>query len=99
VFIDNHHLDIVKAILHQQIPQYEVWAFGSRVHGQHLKKFSDLDLVIINDKSLSLDEIIDLKTAFDESDLPFRVDIVEWARLDENFKKIIRQAYTVLQKH
>ena len=37
---------IVLDILHKNVPEYEVWAFGSRVKGT-AKRYSDLDLAII----------------------------------------------------
>ena len=37
---------IVHAILKQRVPQYAVWAFGSRAAWK-AKPFSDLDLAII----------------------------------------------------
>ena len=39
---------------------------------------------------LSLREVSALDEALGESDLPFKVDIVEWARIDEGFRRIIR---------
>lgn len=40
----------------------------------------------------------DLQEAFVESDLPFRVDIVDWALISENFRKIIEKEYTIVQQ-
>lgn len=97
MFVNEINLKIVKDILKNIIPDCEVWAFGSRVHGKNLKKFSDLDLVIFSEKNLSIDSYLKLKEAFSESDLPFRVDISEWKKLDENFKKIIKSDYKIIQ--
>ena len=40
----------------------------------------------------------DLRGAFVESDLPFRVDIVDWASTSEDFRKVIKKEYAVVQK-
>ena len=51
------------------------------------KKFSDLDLGLkepISDYEYEL-----LKEKFENSDLPFTVDIVEYDKVDDSFKKII----------
>ena len=40
----------------------------------------------------------DLKEAFTESDLPFKVDIVDWADTKEDFKKLIKQKRIRIQK-
>jgi predicted nucleotidyltransferase len=98
MIIESAHLEVVKSILQKLIPTYEVWAFGSRVHEKNIKKFSDLDLAIIAPNELNLDELIKLKEAFSESDLPFKVDIVDWHSTSEEFQKIILRDYIVLQK-
>jgi len=45
--------EIVRNILKKQVPEHEVWAFGSRAKWT-AKEYSDLDLAIITDKPLSL---------------------------------------------
>lgn len=91
--IDNNDLALVKTILQNHIPEYKVWAFGSRVHGRHLKPFSDFDLVVVTDKPLDLDRYCELKEAFSESLLPFRVDVVDWACAALRFREIILKSY------
>jgi predicted nucleotidyltransferase len=78
----------VRRILQKQVPEWAVWAFGSRVMGNP-KPYSDLDLVVMTDQPLSLVRMADLNEAFDESDLPFRVDIVDWAATSPSFREII----------
>lgn len=77
-------------ILQEFIPEYEVRVLGSRASG-HPKPYSDLDLSIKSEKPLSLDRLARLKMAFEESDLPFRVDIVDWTRTEESFKRKIME--------
>lgn len=88
-------LKIIKQILQQIIPSKQVWAFGSRVTGKNLKPYSDLDLAIIDSLPLALRS--ELTEAFAKSDLPFRVDVVDWESCDEGFQNIIRDAYQVIQ--
>jgi len=92
------NLAIVQDILKQYVPEYDVWAFGSRVHGRNLKKFSDLDLVIINDKPLKKLQLFNIKEALSESDLPIMVDVLAWSDIDETFKHIIQKEYEIIQK-
>jgi predicted nucleotidyltransferase len=87
----------VTRILMQYVPEYTVWAFGSRVTGT-AKPYSDLDLVILTDIPLSLERMATIKGAFDESDLPIRVDVVDWAATSNSFREIIRQNYVVIQE-
>ena len=39
-----------------------------------------------------------LKEAFEESDLPFRVDVLDWHAISDRFHKVIEKKYEVLQK-
>ena len=86
---------IVRDILHKHVPQYEVWAFGSRAKGK-AKPYSDLDLAIISDTPLSLETTAAMAEEFSESDLPWRVDVVDWATTSASFRKIIEREKIVL---
>ena len=96
--IEPSNLNIVQDILKQYVPEYDVWVFGSRVHGRNLKKFSDLDLVIINDNPLKKLQLFNIKEALSESDLPIMVDVLAWSDIDETFKNIIQKEYEIIQK-
>lgn len=93
--IEPQYLEIVRQILLKHVPKAHVWVFGSRITGK-FKKYSDLDLAIINAKPLTLSEITELKEAFVESDLPFRVDIVDWNAISEEFRAVIARSYEEL---
>ena len=90
------HWEIVRAILQRHVPEHEVWAFGSRAKGS-AKPYSDLDLAIITEQPLSLDTLAALNEAFSESDLPWKVDIVDWSRTSEAFRRIIERDRVVVQ--
>ena len=75
-------------ILNTQVANLQVWAFGSRVTGS-AREYSDLDLALITTEPLPLSRMADLVTCFEESNLPFKVDLVDWACTSENFRKII----------
>ena len=83
-------LAIVDSLLRQHVPDRKVLAFGSRATWT-AKDYSDLDLAIVGDEPLSSDVASALAEGFGESDLPFKVDLVDWARIDEAFRDIIRR--------
>lgn len=87
---------IISSILQQHLPGYEVWAFGSRVKGK-AKPYSDLDLAIISNTPLSLSQLATVAEAFSESDLPWKVDLIDWSTTSEQFRQIIRQQKQILQ--
>ena len=95
--ITPQELEIVKKILEQHVPEYAVRAFGSRVHGK-ARRSSDLDLAVMTDVPMEILRMVNLKEAFSESDLPFKVDIVDWAETSENFRWIIEREYVVLKE-
>lgn len=75
---------LVCAIVDTHLERQRVRVFGSRAQ-RKAKPFSDLDLLVLGpplgDKLRGL-----LEEAFDESDLPFRVDIAEAATLSPEFR-------------
>ena len=91
------HWAIVRDILQRHVPQYAVWAFGSRAKWT-AKEYSDLDLAIITDNPLPLATSAALAEDFSESDLPWKVDIVDWAETSETFRKIIERDRVVVQE-
>jgi predicted nucleotidyltransferase len=94
--ISPHDLEIVRRILRKHVPYCEVWAFGSRAK-QAAKTWSDLDLAVITDTPLPLEVRGALAEDFAESDLSFRVDVVDWARTKESFRRIVMQDKVVVQ--
>ena len=88
VHLTTTHLTLVQAILAAQVPQARVLAFGSRVSGTP-RKYSDLDLAIIQPEPLTLRDISRLKHAFEDSDLPICIDVVDWNQADSEFKTMV----------
>lgn len=86
------YLQIIKAIIKKNIPEYEVRAFGSRVTGK-AKTYSDLDLVIMSSSPIDKKILYSTEEEFAESDLPFRVEILDWRTIPESFQKIINEKY------
>ena len=88
---------IVQDILARLAPGIEVWAFGSRAT-HRAKPFSDLDLALLAGHPLPLDLSARLTEAFSESDLPWKVDLVDWATTGEAFRQIIAKQRVVVQR-
>ena len=89
-------LDTVRRILREHVPALKVHAFGSRVTW-NARETSDLDLALMTDEPLSIDRTARLRAAFTDSDLSFRVDIVDWAIASESFRQRIRENHVVLR--
>lgn len=78
-------LDILDAHLSADA---KVWVFGSRATGR-ARRYSDLDLAIDAGRPLTLDEFAILRESFSDSDLPYRVDIIDWTAIDDAFRRLI----------
>jgi predicted nucleotidyltransferase len=81
-------LSAVKLILDKFVPNCEVRMFDSRLNAK-VKKYADLDIAVVGKGKIPLRKLVELREAFEESDLPFRVDLLDWHRLSPEFKKII----------
>ena len=90
-------LETVRGILREHTPGNDVRAFGSRV-SRNARETSDLDLALMTDEPLSIARMAALRASFTESDLPFRVDIVDWANTSESFRKVIECEHVVLMQ-
>jgi len=86
---------LILDLVARHLPKTPIWAYGSRVKGTSTTK-SDLDLVIFaapEQKSA----VADLREAFEESNLPFRIDLFIWDEIPETFRSNIEAAHVALQ--
>lgn len=93
--VTARQLRAIQDILSRWAPGVPVRAFGSRVGGKP-KDYSDLDLVLVGPARLGIAKLASLKEAFEESDLPFRVDLIDWHSISEEFRKVISKRSEVL---
>jgi type I restriction enzyme S subunit len=91
------HWAIVRDILAAEIPERAVLAFGSRARWT-AKAHSDLDLAILGDGPQPLDRMAALREAFEDSDLPFKVDLVDLHGVEARFREAIRREAVTVQQ-
>ena len=84
----------VLALLARHLPNTTAWVYGSRVKWT-ARPESDLDLVVFA-KPEQERRVSDLREAFEESNLPFRVDLFVWDTVPEQFRKTIEAEHVVL---
>lgn len=83
------HAAIVQEVLTRHLPAgVSVRVFGSRAKWT-AKTFSDLDLAVKGKEKLPYQLMVELADAFEESDLPFRVDVVDWHTVTPSFQAVI----------
>lgn len=95
VAIEPRHMRCLLGEIRRYIPHAAVWAFGSRVTGTFLSA-SDLDLAVHCDKETALTDVPKLNEALIESDLPFKVQLLDYDRLPVNMQDNIKADYVVL---
>ena len=82
----------VRMILSRHLPsEVRVFVFGSRAGGQ-VRRMSDLDLVLQGAGPLPLALLGDLADDFDESDLRWKVDLIDRTAVSPEFGLIIDAA-------
>ena len=91
----DEHKEVVRLLQHH-LPDTEVWAYGSRVKGT-ARPASDLNLVTFASAGQK-EAVSRLREAFDESPLPFRVDLFVWDKVPEEFRKNIEETRVVVQE-
>jgi type I restriction enzyme S subunit len=95
IAIPVRHLRYLLEQIEWHIPKATVWAFGSRVKWSHRPE-SDMDLAVHCDKETARKGLPRLNDALEESDLPFKVQILDFNRLPENMQENIKKNYLVL---
>lgn len=86
--------ELLLQLLKQFLPDVGVWAFGSRVKDS-ARPSSDLDLVVFIEPSQRA-RVSVLQEALEESNLPFRIDLLIWDEIPESFKSNIVKNYIEL---
>ena len=79
--LTERDLDTIYSIFERYPEVAEVRIFGSRAKGTH-KKGSDIDFAIMN-PGVSHLTISRIKSDFSESSLPYRVDVVDFTKLED----------------
>ena len=86
------HFTIIKSVLKKHISaDTQVFVFGSRAKN-NARPYSDLDLLLRANKPLSMQLLANLAFDLEESDLPYKVDLVDWMSISDTFKKTIEPA-------
>jgi len=83
--LENRHQEIIRSILSKY--PYKFYAYGSRVKNQ-AKEYSDLDLCYFEE--IPWNALSHLSEDFEQSDLPFKVDLVYWDWMAPEFQEIVK---------
>ncbi|MDR3256139.1 MAG: nucleotidyltransferase domain-containing protein [Endomicrobium sp.] len=90
--LEEKYWEMVKNILAFTLKgkNVKVYTFGSRVKGT-TKRASDIDLALdANGTSLDYFFIANMKSYFQESNIPYSVDIIDLNEISASFKEFIK---------
>lgn len=87
--ISPHILVILRSVLQAHLPAAtKILLYGSRAKGT-AKKYSDIDLAIDTGDVIPISQFTALISDLEESDIPYKVDIVDLHTIDESFRERI----------
>lgn len=94
--LSGPEMAIVQGVLRAHLPPgTRAWVFGSRANAS-ARRYSDLDLALQGEGRLSADLLGLINEAFSESDLPYKVDVIDLQAVDPSFRAIIESGLIVL---
>ena len=95
--IRNQDKEALVRIFSDSPMSFEIWAYGSRVNGE-AHDGSDLDLVVRskNQKPVPIKQYSEWLEKIQESNIPILVQLFDWTRIPESFKKSILIKHEVL---
>ena len=95
ISVSEPEFEIIAHIMLMHIPDCKVMAFGSR-YKWTAKDYSDLDLAIKCHQKLAPGKLDEIRDAFEESELPFHVDLLDYEDISSEFREIIDSGHEVL---
>ena len=97
LFLEQEHLEMIRALIKVTYPNAVIYAYGSRVYGneQTAHSGSDLDLCV-KCFGVKNGDIVELRAVFIESNIPFLIDIFEYDKLPKAFQAEIDKKHLVI---
>jgi len=69
------------------LQKYRLFLFGSRAEGTH-RKFSDYDIGVLGPKKVPARALALMSADLDDSDIPYRVDVIDFQSISESFRRV-----------
>lgn len=82
-------LNDIRQIIRRHVPDknYKIFLFGSRAGG-FARRFSDFDIGISGKTRVPARQFNQIQSDLEDSDLPYKVEVVDFAGVDESFKDL-----------
>ena len=89
--LEEKYINFIKNTISSMIHNYKLYIFGSRAKNR-AKKYSDIDLAI-DSQELTPQIKTKLEFTFENSTLPYEVDIINLNDIDNKFKDLIQKDF------
>ncbi len=87
--LENKYIDFIIETISAIDSEIQVYIYGSRTQN-NAQNYSDVDIALKSKKSISVEKILRIKTLFQESTFPYKVDIIDLNSIEEYFYNIIK---------
>ncbi len=88
--VSEAEMGIIEKILSPRFEKYDFYFYGSRCRTD-FRPMSDLYILIKGTKEASFDDIESLKEEFDNSNLPYIVNLTDFHTMSDEFYKLIEK--------
>ena len=93
--IKKEIIEIIISVLGSEI---SIFLFGSRAEHTN-SEFSDIDIGLFAEDTLNYDDILIIKNKLANSNIPYKVDIVDFSTVDKSFKNIALRKIDIWKNH
>ncbi len=86
---DSKTLSAIQKIIRNYLPDknFQIFLFGSRASG-FARRFSDFDIGITGKTRVPPTKLELIQSDLEDSDIPYKVEVVDFAGVDESFKNL-----------
>ena len=96
--LEDRHIEFIKQVLDNTIAddRAQYFIFGSRAKGTNAE-YSDIDIAIkLENEKLTSDVLGKILIEFQDSTLPYQVDVIDLNAIDDKFKSMIQESLIAL---
>lgn len=90
--LEEKYINFIREMVKKYLQDCKIYLFGSRVKNT-AKKYSDIDIALKAD-NLNEKILLKIKNEFEDSTLPYEVDIIDLNNISEQFKTHITDDLT-----
>ncbi len=95
IALEEEQIKLIQTILRNYFPDAEIRVFGSRYKHTN-QPYSDIDIVIVGKTKIDLITYSKVKEELEESNLKYRVDLLDWHSISREFQQVIEEGYETI---